>query len=51
MGLQHREHAKNVIPDWYQYFTQANSSKFMPGWKPNYNLKLGTKLYKNYLLN
>jgi len=38
-----------TLPDWYQYFTQADKNKFIPGWFPLYDVNLGTKKYKEYL--
>ena len=37
------------IPDWYQYHTQSDKSKWMPGWEPEYNLESGIKDYKDFL--
>ena len=50
-GIQipYNYHSKDKIPNWYQHFTQADKSKFMPGWKPLWNIQKGTKEYKNYL--
>ena len=31
------------------FFTEADDRKFMPGWKPNYNVSQGTKKYKDWL--
>ena len=51
MKISYSEHETNMIPEWYQYFTQADKDKFLPGWKPKYNVKSGTKKYREYLLN
>ena len=37
------------IPNWYQYHTKSDKSKWMPGWEPEYNLESGIKDYKEYL--
>lgn len=37
------------IPDWYQYYTQSDKNKWLPGWKPKYDLEKGIKDYKEYL--
>ena len=37
------------IPDWYQFYTKSDKSKWIPGWKPEYNLESGIKDYKEYL--
>ena len=42
-------HPQKMIPSWYQYNTQADKSKWIPGWQPNYDLKKGLKHYKEYL--
>jgi len=51
IGIDYEYHTPDKIPGWYQYFTQADKEKFMPGWQPKNNVKLGTKKYKDYLLN
>ena len=51
IGIDYEYHTQDKIPGWYQYFTQADREKFMPGWEPKNNVQLGTKKYKNYLLN
>jgi ADP-L-glycero-D-manno-heptose 6-epimerase len=42
-------HSKKMIPSWYQYNTKADKSKWIPGWKPNYDLQKGLNHYKEYL--
>ena len=37
------------IPPWYQYFTQADENKFLPGWQPQYSLTQGLIDYLSYL--
>ena len=49
MGVEFEYHNESEIPNWYQHFTQANKSKFIPGWEPHYDIKLGTQKYKEYL--
>jgi len=51
MDISFEYHTEDKIPSWYQYHTQADKNKFMPGWKPLYKVDLGTKKYRNYLLN
>ena len=41
----------NAIPPWYQFYTCADKNKFLPNWKPEYNLEKGIKEYKKYLEN
>jgi len=40
-----------AIPEWYQYFTEANSSNWLPNWEPKYNLEAGCADYLMYLNN
>jgi len=35
----------SIIPENYQFSTQANKNKFIPGWKAEYNLNKGLKAY------
>lgn len=49
MGIPYEYHTEDKIPTWYQYFTQADKNKFMPGWKPLYDVSQGTEKYKEYL--
>jgi ADP-L-glycero-D-manno-heptose 6-epimerase len=49
MRINYDFHSKDMIPNWYQYFTQANKDKFMPGWSPLYRVVDGTKEYRQYL--
>ena len=41
-------HIKNT-PPWYQFYTKSDSNKWMPNWKPKFNIEKGLKNYKNYL--
>lgn len=38
------------IPKGYQFFTQADPKKFLPGWSPTYTLEKGLKKYFDYLV-
>ena len=49
MEIPYEYHTEDKIPSWYQYFTQADKDKFMPGWEPAYKISQGTELYRNYL--
>lgn len=40
---------EDVPPIGYQYYTKSNSIKWLPNWKPKYNLEEGIKKYKEYL--
>lgn len=42
---------KVKIPSGYQFYTCGDPKKWMPGWKPNYNLEQGVIEYMNYLQN
>ncbi len=37
------------IPNGYQFFTESDRNKWMPGWNPKYNIELGLSSYKRYL--
>ena len=39
------------IPKGYQFKTQSNPDKWMPGWKPKCNLKESLESYKKYFQN
>ena len=49
VGIKYEYHTPDKIPVWYQWFTEADKEKFMPGWFPLYDVNLGTKKYKEYL--
>ena len=49
MRIDYDFHSKDKIPNWYQYFTQADKDKFMPGWSPVYRVVDGTREYREYL--
>tara|TARA_R110000744_G_C19312782_1_gene556885 strand:+ start:711 stop:1496 length:786 start_codon:yes stop_codon:yes gene_type:complete len=49
MRVPYELHSADKIPKWYQYFTQASESKFMPGWSPTYSVTQGTKEYRKDL--
>lgn len=49
MNIKYEYTSKDVIPKGYQFFTQSNSEKWMPNWKPKFNLELGIKNYLLYL--
>lgn len=37
------------IPSWYQFNTCASKVRFLPNWKPKFNLERGMSEYKKYL--
>ena len=41
--------SEDKIPKGYQFETKSSKSKFMPGWKPKYDLRLGLEIYKGHL--
>ena len=40
---------KSSIPDGYQFYTKADTSKFLPGWESRYSLEEGLEEYKRHL--
>ena len=49
MDIKFNYTTEDKIPSWYQYYTCANTKLRIPGWKPKYSVKKGTKKYKKYL--
>ena len=49
MKLEYEYHPEAKIPDWYQFYTMSSEKKWIPSWKPQYNLEAGTKDYLEYL--
>ena len=49
MDIKYEYTSKDVIPKGYQFFTQSNYKKWMPTWKPKFNLELGIQNYLKYL--
>ena len=49
MELSYSYHLEDKIPEWYQFYTKSDKSKWLPGWKSKYNLESGIKEYKDYL--
>ena len=47
VGIEYTE--ESAIPEGYQFFTQADSNKFIEGWVPKFNLSSGLKDYMEYL--
>ena len=41
--------SEDKIPEWYQYFTQADKDNRVPNWKPMYDIKLGCEDYLKHL--
>ena len=51
MDIKYEYSSKNAIPKGYQFFTQSNYKKWMPNWKPQFNLEVGLTKYLKYLKN
>jgi len=49
MDLPYDYHSEDKIPNWYQFYTKSDESKWLSSWKPKYNLEKGIKKYKEYL--
>ena len=49
MEIKYTYHSEDKIPEWYQFYTKSDKSKWLPGWNPKYNLEKGIKKYKEYL--
>ena len=45
LGIPYTYHDEKDIPFGYQFFTQCDFKKWMPGWRPKYNLEEGLKDY------
>ena len=39
---------ESSIPEHYQYITRADPNKWLPDWKPEYQIEDGLKLYEDY---
>ena len=49
MGYKYTYCSEDVVPVGYQYYTRSNKQKWLPGWKPCYDIDYGLKTYKKYL--
>ena len=49
MEIPYTYHTKGKIPIWYQFYTKSQNTKFMPGWTPEWNVKDGTRNYRELL--
>ena len=49
LGVEIEYTEESAIPEGYQFFTQADSNKFIEGWVPKFNLSSGLKDYMEYL--
>ena len=49
LGIDFSYHSSDKIPEWYQFYTKSDKSKWLPGWKPKYNLEDGIAKYREYL--
>lgn len=48
LELPYTYYKEDEVPCGYQFFTQSNKEKWMPGWYPEYTLEMGLK---NYIQN
>jgi len=51
MRVEYTHTSEGMIPEWYQFFTQANPDNFLPNWNPKYDLETGCEDYLTYLNN
>ena len=49
MGIVYEYHSESIIPSGYQFYTCSDTSKWMNGWNPKYDLESGISDYINYL--
>ena len=49
MELSYSYHSEDKIPEWYQFYTKSDKSKWLPNWKPRYKLEDGIKKYLDYI--
>ena len=49
LDISYSYYNENEIPDGYQFYTKSDSSKWMEGWTPEFNLERGLNDYKKYL--
>jgi ADP-L-glycero-D-manno-heptose 6-epimerase len=47
LNIPFNYHPEKSIPPGYQFFTQSDRKKWMPGWKPQWNLERGLSDYFN----
>lgn len=48
-GIKFNHVGEDIIPIWYQFYTQANKEYRLPNWEPKYNLEKGCEDYMKYL--
>lgn len=49
LNIKYEYHLENLIPKGYQFYTCSSFDKWMPNWKPKYNLEMGIEKYLLYL--
>ena len=49
LNIEYTYTNQETIPEGYQFFTQADKSKFMINWSPKFTLETGIKNYIDYL--
>lgn len=45
LGIPYTYHEEKDIPKGYQFFTECDKTKWIPGWEPKYNLEGGLEDY------
>lgn len=48
LNIPYTHHDESAIPEGYQFHTCSNPKDWMPGWVPQYSLKIGLKICKMY---
>lgn len=51
LDIPYEYYKEGMAPEGYQWFTCANKSLWLPGWKPKYDLLDGLNEYRKYLDN
>jgi len=49
MGFEYAYFDCDRIPEGYQFYTRSDKNKWMDGWKPKFDVKVGVEQYKTHL--
>ena len=49
LEVPYEYHDRSKIPEWYQFKTRADSTKFVTGWRPSFFLEDGIESYRKHL--
>jgi len=49
MQIKYEYELKENIPEGYQFYTCSNSERWLPNWKPKYDIERGISAYLKYL--